>query len=73
MKYQVTDENIDVEIGRKPFGGAWISVGDPHNGPHFQCDYLRDPEQRPESVSDFGFRPPKWVVGALGLSRKRSR
>jgi hypothetical protein len=37
--------------GRRADGTAWISIGDPENGPHFQCD----------------FDAPAWVFKALGV------
>jgi hypothetical protein len=68
MKYSVSRKPLEVKTGKRQDGTAWISVGDPSSGPHFQCDYLRDPDVSPASVIDFAEPPPSWVVTALGLS-----
>lgn len=56
-----------VEWQLRPSGSAWISVGDPDKGPHFQCDYLGDMELGPTSAKDFAEKPPRWVHKALSL------
>lgn len=48
-------------------GTAWISVGYPDRGRHFQCDYYGDMEEGPKTTMDFAYDPPDWVVEALGL------
>ena len=60
-----------VECQRRPNGSAWISVGDPVNGPHFQCDFLGDVDRGPVEVSDFAAPPPAWVQRSLGLSKSK--
>lgn len=60
--------SIKVECKRRPNGSAWISVGDPMTGPHFQCDFLGDVDAGPRSVEDFEERPPKWVITTLNLA-----
>lgn len=52
---------------RKGGRSAWISVGYPDKGRHFQCDYLGDMTQGPKHRSDFASEPPEWVIEALGL------
>lgn len=57
-----------VEWQSRPGGRtAWVSVGDPDKGPHFQCDYIGDMVTGPKSVNDFACRPPGWVISGLGL------
>lgn len=56
-----------VEWQQRPDKSAWISVGDPDEGPHFQCDYLGDMEKGPVSSDDFAAQPPRWVQKALSL------
>ena len=61
-------EPLKVEWAKRPYSdSAWISVGDPKEGPHFQCDYLGDLELGPKSRKDFAARPPRWVIEALEL------
>jgi hypothetical protein len=48
---------------------AWISVGDPDKGPHFQCDFIGDMERGPVSEGDFACEPPQWVIDGLELGQ----
>lgn len=57
-----------VECQRRSDGSAWISVGDPIKTPHFQCDFLGDPDVDPQSLADFEEKPPAWVKRDLNLS-----
>ena len=52
-------------------GSAWISVGYPDRGRHFQCDYYGDMEAGPKTTMDFAYDPPDWVVEALSLADHR--
>jgi hypothetical protein len=51
---------------------AWISVGDPDKGPHFQCDFIGDMERGPISYGDFACDLcdiPQWVIDGLELGQ----
>lgn len=60
-------ERPSVVCGKRPDGSAWVSVGDPLNGPHFQCDFLGNPDIGPRELDDFVAKPPAWVITGLGL------
>jgi|TARA_R100000687_G_scaffold23353_1_gene19607 hypothetical protein len=65
----VKTDPITVEWQARPNGhGAWVSVGDPNAGPHFQCDFVGDMEKGPVSKSCFACTPPAWVVRKLKLT-----
>lgn len=67
-EFQMNAEPLKVVCKQRPNGSAWVSVGDPMEGPHFQCDFLGDVDVGPRRLSDFAAKPPAWVKHRLGFA-----